>query len=650
MVHHNRWNIDHPQIPLRAGALKEISKFDSAAFSIRPQQAEMLSPMTRNLLEVVFEALYDAGVNPCEIEGTKTGTFISNFNASCQRPVMKHSMSVPKAAYGEMHRFTTSNLISYILKLNGPSCAMDTGCSTALHSLEEAYRAIRSGKIDAAIIGGANIDLHPAITVQYSKQGLLSPDGCCKFLDDRADGYVRAETVAAIFLQRKKNARRIYSVIKHCKTGSDGFTEEGITFPSATEQALLFSQVYKESNVNPVDVFYVEAHGTGTKAGDMQEASSVDSVFTKQRINPLLIGSVKSNMGHGESVAGLCQIAKAVIVMETGFIAPNLHFMQPRKDITSLRTGRLKVPTDKTPFNHKGFFAINSYGLGGSNAHVLLKAHGKEKTHFKSDFPQLILVSGRTYDAVKVLLEDIISKHSDGELFHLLNDTFRWSTPMHGFRGTAILYGSNSIIHKSVSKCDYMKNKLRFIIGDFSKNLLEVGNEILELPLGVQIYKNMSTVLQTDVAKLLTESDGNNTLIAALVHIAIVNLIKTLGASVEFINASPVGVFAKAYYKEILTRNQAIVAAVVAINAKVVKKSYNGDQQSVEIAFRKSAFGKQFTRMVQQNSIKNIIFEFLFENNKPQNHFYDEKTVSFAFGTSIVSIQEEKSLLLTLAR
>lgn len=183
-----------------------------------------------------------------------------------------------------------------------------------------------------------------------SRLSMLSPHGMCKAFDASGNGYVRSEAAVVVFLQKATSARRVYATILGAKTNTDGNKEQGITFPSGAMQNRLIRETFEEIGVNPHDVAYVEAHGTGTKVGDPQEVNSIAEFFCKNRPTPLLIGSVKSNMGHSEPASGLCSLAKIVIAMESGVIPQNLHFKSPNKDIPALNDGRLKVSCSNVDF------------------------------------------------------------------------------------------------------------------------------------------------------------------------------------------------------------------------------------------------------------------------------------------------------------
>ncbi|XP_049523965.1 fatty acid synthase-like [Dermacentor silvarum] len=195
-------------------------------------------------------------------------------------------------------------LIGKELDLPGPSVAVDTACSSTMMALHEALLALRSGRCEAALVGGSNVTLRPLATRSYQRLGLLSLDGKCKVFDSDGDGFARSETVGAFFLQRASDARRVYAKVVNVQSNADGYKAEGVTFPSRKVQEDLLLDCYDESNVDPLDVAYVEAHGTGTKAGDVEELAAISAVFCRPgRQMPLMVGSVKSNMGHAEGAS-----------------------------------------------------------------------------------------------------------------------------------------------------------------------------------------------------------------------------------------------------------------------------------------------------------------------------------------------------------
>lgn len=262
--------------------------------------------------------------------------------------------------------------LAYCLDLNGSAVTVDTMCSGSITALNCAYEALTLGRCDAALVGACNLLLNPKSSTSYFANDMLSMDGCCRPMEQNANGLARSEGLVVIFLQRATDARRIYAHLVHVATSSDGFKQEGISYPSLEKQTELLQHFYKDINVDPRDVAFVEMHCAGTTIGDPVECAAVDRVFCRERKEPLLVGSVKSNIGHTESVSGLSSLTKLVLSLGTGFVPPNIHFEEPRRDIPSLVAGRLKVCTETTPLAGS-LCALNSFGFAGSNAHCLLR-------------------------------------------------------------------------------------------------------------------------------------------------------------------------------------------------------------------------------------------------------------------------------------
>ncbi|KYN29957.1 Fatty acid synthase [Trachymyrmex cornetzi] len=201
-------------------------------------------------------------------------------------------------------------MISYYFDLKGPSYTLDTACSSSLHALAVGYECIMSGKCEDAIIGTAQLCLYSVTNLHFARLGIVSPNGYCRPFDIAANGYSRSETIAVVYLQKAKNAKRIYAICPHVKLNSDGYKEEGITYPSSRMQHILLKEFYEECKIPTSCLDYVEAHGTATVAGDPPEINAIYNVLCKNRETPLMIGSVKSNLGHSEPASGFNQIAK----------------------------------------------------------------------------------------------------------------------------------------------------------------------------------------------------------------------------------------------------------------------------------------------------------------------------------------------------
>lgn len=244
-----------------------MDKFDASFFSVHHRQANATDPQTRMLLEHSYEAVLDAGINPKNLRDSRTGVFIGCCFVESEQylfyeKTIKDGLGLTGAA-----RAMLANRISFGMDLQGPSFVVDTACSSACYALDAAFDAIRNGQCDAALVGGSNLLLHPHMTLQFARLGVLSKDGFCRPFDKEAAGYTRSEAITVLFLQKRKDAKRVYADLVYCKTNNDGFKNEGITYPSGFTQIKLLDEFYKDLRMDPRNVDYVEGHSTGTRVG-----------------------------------------------------------------------------------------------------------------------------------------------------------------------------------------------------------------------------------------------------------------------------------------------------------------------------------------------------------------------------------------------
>ncbi|KAH7944527.1 hypothetical protein HPB52_021123 [Rhipicephalus sanguineus] len=326
---------------------------------------------------------------------------------------------------------------------------IDSACSSVMVALNEAVLAIRSGRCEAVIVGGANLNMDPHIALNFRNLGVLSDDGKCKAFDSRADGYVRSEAIGCMFLQRMSDARRVYAKVINVNVNTDGYKAEGIPFPSTTAHEELLRVTYAEANVDPRKVEYVEVHGTGTKVGGPQELHATSNALCPVgREKPLKIGSVKTNMGHAECACGITSVAKVILAMETGTIAANLHFKEPRPDIPSLHDGRLEVVARPTPFNG-GLVGISSQGIGGTNAHGIFEPyqgpHVDCLPREKPDIPRLVFMAGRSNESLLRTLDRLVAEGPyPDSAYALLNRVGQPSMKQFPCRGFVIVPVDNA--------------------------------------------------------------------------------------------------------------------------------------------------------------------------------------------------------------
>ncbi len=370
----------------QGGFLREdISNFDSLFFGISPREAQVMDPQQCLLLEVTWEAFEDAGLAAEKLAGSETGVFIGAFTMDIlMETFLKHQRINTFHATG-CSMTLLANRLSYVFDLKGPSVALDTACSSSLVATHYACQSLWNGECTLAVAGGVNVMWRPEHFIQMSKGRFLSPSGRCRAFDERADGYVRGEGAGVVMLKPLSAALRdkdnMYALIRATGCNQDGKTP-GIPFPCQESQEQLIFKVSQQAGISPGEVHYVEAHGTGTKVGDPVEANALQRVFSHGRKpeQKCLMGSVKTNIGHLEAAAGIAGLIKTALCLKHQAIPPNLHFEQPNVDIP-FHEMCLHVPTALIPWppgNRPAYAGVNSFGYGGTNAHVLLQEAPKD--------------------------------------------------------------------------------------------------------------------------------------------------------------------------------------------------------------------------------------------------------------------------------
>jgi myxalamid-type polyketide synthase MxaB len=365
----------------QGGFLECIDRFDANFFGISPREALSLDPQHRLLLEIAWETLENAGQNPDLLVGSPTGVFVG-LTINDYGHLLKFNGPHTIDAYhmtGNHPNFAAGRL-SYFLGLQGPSLTVDTACSSSLVTVHLACTSLRSGECGMALAGGVNLILSPFETITACKARMLAPDGLCKTFDARADGFTRGEGCGLLALKRLsdalKNGDKIHAVIRGSAVNQDG-AGSGLTVPNVHAQEQVIRKALERAGVNPRQVNYVEAHGTGTALGDPIEIRALSAVFGKDRFpeKPLVIGTVKTNIGHLESAAGIAGLIKVVLAMQHGEIPPLLHLRKLNPYISWEETG-VALAGEKIPWNGgtaPRIAGVSSFGGSGTNAHVILE-------------------------------------------------------------------------------------------------------------------------------------------------------------------------------------------------------------------------------------------------------------------------------------
>ncbi|PWY90345.1 polyketide synthase [Aspergillus sclerotioniger CBS 115572] len=401
----NRFNIDafyHPHAERSGGQNfrgghfmdRPVDAFDAPFFSITPNEAKAIDPQQRMCLEVAYEAMENAGLTLDAVSGTNTCCYFGAFNYDYQKILERDPHDMPFYAGTGTGIAAIANRVSWFYNLIGPSVSIDTACSSSLVGLHLACQTLRTGESDMALVGGVNLILTPESNLTLSTLHFVSPDSKSKSFDEKADGYGRGEGTCCLVLKPLDKAIRdgdvIRTVLRNTGCNQDGNTP-GLTQPSRSSQKNLIRRVYEDAGLNLEDTGYFEAHGTGTTAGDLTETRVLGETIGKARPSgqPLWVGSVKANLGHLEGASGLAGIVKAIYILESGKIPPQIWFekLNPR---IQLQEWNLAVPTElmEWPYDGARRISVNSFGFAGANAHAILedacsylRTHGLEGHH-----------------------------------------------------------------------------------------------------------------------------------------------------------------------------------------------------------------------------------------------------------------------------
>ena len=509
-----RWDPDQyynpkPQTPGKmctrwGGFLGDIEQFDAPFFGISPREARNMDPQQRILLETCYAALEDAGIPKSVTDESQTSVFMGICNSEyALRTVYGPDITQidPYSGTGALPSIA-SGRISYLLNLRGPCLTIDTACSSSLVGIHLASQTLRSGESDISIVGGANLLLEPKATVYFSNAGALSPDGHCKTFDDSANGYVRSEGAGVVVLKRLSDALsdndRIYAVIKGSAINQDGRTN-GLTAPNGRQQQAVIQAALQDAQLKPEAIGYIEAHGTGTPLGDPIEIHSLGAVLAAKReeTKPLVIGSVKSNLGHTEGAAGITGFIKAAMVVEQGQIPPNLHFDNPNTNIEWDKLS-IRIPKEQQPFvelTGPRLAGVSSFGFGGTNAHAIVGEPPTRKVaQTASSSHEILVFSAKSAEALEQRIREILNFLEFNPGTHIQNLAYTLS-----YRRTHYKVRAFAVVSSVDDAIESLKNLLDSGPQHFSKEVpnkhgklafLFTGQGSQYIGMGRELYNN----------------------------------------------------------------------------------------------------------------------------------------------------------------
>ncbi|KAL4711927.1 hypothetical protein ACJJTC_006096, partial [Scirpophaga incertulas] len=589
-----RWtDISHPDLKAHCGTVGSVDVFDAQFFSVFYNLAKALEPTAKKLLEQSYQAIIDSGNCPVEFSGKKVGVYMSA--DTLETEYLCQSSNINLGLLG-CSKTMFANRVSFWLNLKGPSITVDASSAGALVALEKARDAIITGVCEAAIVGCGKLVLLPQTSIMANRIRPLNDDGKTKCYDEAADGNSLSEAITVMFLQKYKDAKRVYAKLHHVKaqfsalsSNRDNITEES-GFPRDSQLLSDFLDgFYEEAGVAPSLVEYVDGFGTACPEFDRMELVSLQDALCRNRATQLLVGSVTSNVGMTENASAACAIFKLLAAYQKGEIPATINCHRPRRDVPALCDGRMAIVTQNMPFN-KSYTAVNCLSDSGINGHALLQGcfRPKDLSQYHSEIPYLIAVSGRLERSVEKLLDDFKTRPLDPEEIALVHSIHKRHTPNHLARGFGIysIIENKTVTHvTTVEYYDGARRPLCFVFSGMGSQWIGMGTDLMRIPIFKLAIERCHKILEpkgVNLINIITTKDKeifDNILHSFVgitaIQIGLTDVLTAIGLAPDLMIGHSLGELGCAYADGCLTAEQVIllsyVRGLVSVESQFIK-------------------------------------------------------------------------------